>query len=106
LIELAKHTDFILQKKDIQKKKENLGEKISRPWFSSAKLWTKNYSKAEKMKKDDATEIQSSSKINCVLADEYFTRCPISKEVFETFWEDSEGEFMYRFSYLYSVLFD
>lgn len=31
-----------------------------------------------------------------VPADEYFTRCPVSKEVFETVWDQEEGEIMYR----------
>ena len=31
-----------------------------------------------------------------VPADENFTRCPVSKEAFETVWDDEEGAFMYR----------
>lgn len=31
-----------------------------------------------------------------VPADEHFTRCPISREVFEAFFDEEEGEFMYR----------
>lgn len=29
-------------------------------------------------------------------ADEFFPRCPVSKERFESFWDDEEGELMYR----------
>lgn len=29
-------------------------------------------------------------------ADEFFTRCPVSKERFESFWDDEEGELMFR----------
>jgi hypothetical protein len=36
------------------------------------------------------------NEIFVVPADEFFTRCPVSKEVFETVWDDEEGEFMYR----------
>ena len=31
-----------------------------------------------------------------VPADEHFTRCPVSREVFEAFFDEEEGEFMYR----------
>ena len=31
-----------------------------------------------------------------VPADEYFTRCPVSRETFECFWDDQEGEMLYR----------
>jgi hypothetical protein len=29
-------------------------------------------------------------------ADEHFTRCPVSREVFECVWDDAEGEMMFR----------
>lgn len=31
-----------------------------------------------------------------VLADEYFVRCPISKESFQKYWDNDERDFMYR----------
>lgn len=31
-----------------------------------------------------------------VPADEHFTRCPVSREVFECLWDEEEGEMMYR----------
>lgn len=35
-------------------------------------------------------------KVFVVPADDAFTRCPVSKEVFENFWDQEEGEFMFR----------
>ncbi len=31
-----------------------------------------------------------------VPADEHFPRCPVSKEMFETFFDEDEGEMMFR----------
>lgn len=31
-----------------------------------------------------------------VPADEHFTRCPVSREMFESIWDNDEGELMYR----------
>jgi hypothetical protein len=38
----------------------------------------------------------NTNEVFIVPADENFTRCPISKEAFESFWDDEEGELMYR----------
>jgi hypothetical protein len=47
-------------------------------------------SKSDSFAADDSTEEY------IVPADENFVRCPISKEAFEKFWDDKEGEYMYR----------
>ena len=47
---------------------------------------------------DDSAHIQveEDNDVYVVPFDEQFTRCPVSKEQFETFWDDEEGGLMFR----------
>lgn len=45
---------------------------------------------------DASAAVKDEEEEMVVVADDHFTRCPISKEVFETYWDDEEGDMMLR----------
>ena len=103
LSELVKHTDACLTKKDVQRKRDLSGEKVYRNWYSTAAQWVSDYNSlgvvaepADKTGKGATGQTQQSDEVFIVPADEHFTRCPVSKEVFETLWDADEGELMFR----------
>lgn len=109
LAELAKYTDEFLARKEMSHKKKSSGEKVHRQWYCTASQWVTDFQSLGVEQKNDGgsgpkgdtpnVEQSGSSgtdEIFIVPADEAFTRCPVSKEVFETVWDDDEGEFMYR----------
>jgi hypothetical protein len=119
LLELATHTDAFLARKDFYRKKESLGEKVFRTWYSTANQWCSDKTgrgAGGGMKDGDASggreggrsgvddrsagsrasTAAGSDEVFIVPADEYFVRCPVSKEVFESVWDEDEGEYMYR----------
>lgn len=111
--QLRKHSDILITAR-IEKKKQQLRGEVSserkcRQWYQTMQQWfgkdsnseldkeanndqEKSANKNTSLKKAD----QSAAEEYVVPADEFFIRCPISKEVFEKFWDDNEGEFMYR----------
>ena len=103
MTELAKHTDAYLARKDAIRKKEVSGEKVFRMWYCSGSQWVTDFN-ARGATDSTTSGVENSindseSKLNEVFivpADEYFVRCPISKEVFETVWDEDEGEYMYQ----------
>ncbi len=104
MAELAKYTDACLTKKDAIKKKESSGEKMFRSWYCTMQQWVSDFntlhashgSSTQLSEAKTSYEEPTVTEMFIVPADEHFTRCPISKEVFETFWDNDEGEFMYR----------
>lgn len=74
-----------------------------RKWYCKATDWISDFNALDNKEGDDNKLDSNSININqseveefIVPADELFTRCPISKEVFDTVWDEDEGEFMYR----------
>ena len=103
LVELVKHTDACLTKKETHRKQELASERVCRQWYCTVLQWMTDFSALVGGKnKGQALGVVppgSSSTVTeefVVPADEYFTRCPVSKEVFETVWDEDEGAFMYR----------
>lgn len=81
--------------------KENTGKKLEhRAWYSKYELWLddnivpKNAIALPEGSLD--TQQEEDNDIYVVPFDEQFTRCPVSKEQFETFWDDDEGGLMFR----------
>jgi hypothetical protein len=112
--ELMKFTDLKLESKKKEKELNANGEnKFYRQWFCSVKIWTSNIKLgtttglgASSMMKDKSTlssnssndstnTAKSSTKKFICTADDLFVRCPISKEAFETVWDQSRGELIY-----------
>jgi len=117
---LQEHTNaFLERKKVLKKKKESTNVRECREWYCSAAQWVSDFSRLQ-LGQDASTEggvtAGSSSaageggdvsgveqqppgqqqEVFIVPADEHFTRCPISREMFEAFFDEEEGEFMYR----------
>ena len=82
-------------------RKETIGERISRPWFCNINQWVSDFN-ALTIKSKDVMDRQTSldglddNEERILLADEYFPRCPVSKEVFEHIWDDEDSEIYYR----------
>ena len=69
-----------------------------RSWYVSVSLWSSEDpigSAGMKTKIANAEE-EEDNDVYVVPFDEHFTRCPVSKELFETFWDDEEGGLMFR----------
>jgi hypothetical protein len=111
MTELAKYTDESLTKKEASRKREISGEKVYRNWFATCVQWVSDFNalhgdhhtdhsllhtQAKSTKTSSVQGSEESKRVFVVPADDIFTRCPVSKEVFETFWDQEEGEFMFR----------
>ena len=112
--EIAKHIDEYLARKDITRKQEQMGERRSREWYCLSRQWITNFdantlasekkpAAADSGKGTRGASAQSGAGVDreeeeefIVPADEHFTRCPVCKEVFETVWDEEEGEMMSR----------
>ncbi len=85
--------------------------RYSRQWYWDADRWVSDSAasaKAGANAQDSSSGAGSSSSGQAaakpeddeeemvVLADENFPRCPVSNEVFMTFWDEEEGDIMYR----------
>lgn len=100
LAELVKHTDACLTKKEMLRRQEQLNERVCRQWYCTVTQWVTDFSALSQGTKNKGpvpgTVPGAQTEEFVVPADEHFTRCPISKEVFETTWDEDEGAFMYR----------
>ncbi len=112
--ELMKFTDLKLENKKKEKELNSNGEnRYYRQWYSSVHVWVSNLKLGattglgvSSMNKDrsnmnnintndnSSTTSASTKKYICT-ADDLFVRCPISKEAFETVWDQSRGELIY-----------
>lgn len=100
--ELTCHIDTYLERKMQLRKKEASGERDKREYYCTTRQWVTNFGAASAIvidskkgrESDGSSDDESGTYI--LPADENFTRCPVSREVFETFWDDEEGEMMYR----------
>ena len=104
MADLAKYTDMMIIKKAAAEKKTTDDH---RQWYCTKTQWITDFGNPSF---SGATGAASSSGAAAVAtapaagaaeefvvpADENFTRCPISKEAFETVWDGDEGTFMYR----------
>ncbi len=115
---LTQHTDKFIAHKKVLQKKGTVRE--YREWYCSTAQWITDFgalnvggssgagsggggamvSSGSALNSAAATQHASSSSADneeyVVPADEYFTRCPVSRETFECFWDDHEGEMLYR----------
>lgn len=114
LQQLRQHTDSILERKKLLKKKSDRKEPQNREWFCTLPQWITNFQSMVlgATSADAITSGQSggygsgiaaasavvgeAAEEFVIPADENFTRCPVSAEVFQTSWDDEEGEMMYR----------
>ena len=104
LQELVSHTDMALTRKETSKKKELGGEKNYRIWYEKASQWLLE-TPTENVNPQNASNIENANKglststtkeTYVVPADESFPRCVICKELFETVWDQDEGELYYN----------
>lgn len=101
---LQAHTDAYLERKKIlKKKKESSDSRERRGWYCTTSQWITDFNSlienSKGMNANSSGVLQNlldEEEEYIVPADEYFTRCPVSKELFESIWDDDEGDFMYR----------
>ena len=112
--ELMKFTDLKLESKKKEKELNTNGEsKYYRQWYCSVQVWASNLKLGattglgvSSISKDrgNMNNIHANDKTNTTsaatkkyicTADDLFVRCPISKEAFETVWDQSRGELIY-----------
>lgn len=118
--ELQAHTNRFLEQKKVQQKRKDqqitsLGSRQTRDLYCKLSQWITDFnalnggvnskrllSSGESASAGAVAAVGSSGSNSSsneefiIPADEFFPRCPISKERFETFWDDEEGELMYR----------
>jgi len=111
---LTQHTDKFIAHKKVLQKKGTVRE--YREWYCSTAQWITDFGalnvggssagsaggnisagNPSAMATQNAPSSSSTDSEEYVVpADEYFTRCPVSRETFECFWDDQEGEMLYR----------
>ena len=122
--ELKQHTDRFMERKKLLQKKKDVRE--YREWYCTANQWVTDFNalrgdlasvslSGSGTDAGQTTGGSSSGKASSgsggggggttgieqeeeyvLAADEHFTRCPVSREVFECIWDDEEGEMIYR----------
>ena len=106
MAELAKYADMMIVKKAAAEKKTTDDH---RQWYCTKTQWITDFGNPSFSGATGAAASSSGSAAAAVSAptaesteefvvpaDENFTRCPVSKEAFETVWDGDEGTFMYR----------
>lgn len=123
---LHEHTNaFLERKKLLKKKKESANVRECREWYCASSQWVTDFNRlllstdasssgldggdpSSSGGKGEAgshphlppaqqpPQLQQQQEEFIVPADEHFIRCPISREIFESFFDEDEGEFMYR----------
>eukprot|EP01038_Epipyxis_sp_PR26KG_P007574 gene7574-10318_t len=116
LLLLQKHTDEFLERKKLVRKRKENKEREFREYYCNSMQWVSNFNVLVDPNKENHDNYGKGASNNAmygqnnnknmnnndveeefiVPADENFTRCPISKEIFESFYDEDEGEFMYR----------
>ena len=125
LAELQRHTDLFLERKKVQLRQQQAQSKGAgavqryREWFCTAMQWISDFSLLSiEGDSSSGTAAQGGAALHpqnstggaqggggtgggeqeeyVVPADELFTRCPVSREVFQCTWDEEEGEMMYR----------
>eukprot|EP01034_Spumella_vulgaris_P027521 gene27521-34249_t len=114
-LELKQHTDEYLERKKGLQKKKDAQYREYREWYCSSAQWVSDFNalslsggnSASGVSGERESGVITSSASNApsalssgvefiVPADEHFPRCPVSKEMFETFFDEEEGEMMFR----------
>lgn len=120
---LKQHTDEYMERKKLLLKKKSISSREYRDWYCTSSQWitdfnalhtndmntivtttnTSSSSSISSSKDMNIDSINNKSLTNIiedveyiVPADEFFTRCPVSREIFECVWDTEEGEMMYR----------
>ncbi|RYH06678.1 hypothetical protein EON65_42575 [archaeon] len=103
LQELQDHTNKFLERKILASKKQGKEVREYRELYCTIMQWVTDFNELNKRKNNVGEESSTgANKENITTeefitpADENFPRCLVSKEKFETFWDDDEGELMYK----------
>jgi hypothetical protein len=105
-IELAAHLDALFARNRERTRVETMGKVVFRPPFCQLGAWVTDFNKLKVQTAEGGEEgaagagaaldgLQADEE-RVLLADEYFTRCPVSKEVFEDIWDYEDGDIYYR----------
>jgi hypothetical protein len=112
LSELKQHTDKHMEVKKLLLKRTAVRE--YRDWYCTSAQWVTDFSAlgltsgaasssssgagaSSTTTAQGKDVVQRDAEEEYILpADEHFTRCPVSREVFECVWDEEEGEMMYR----------
>lgn len=98
LAQLTQHTDKFLEKKKVLAKAGKQRE--YREWYCTIDQWVSDFNALNLKNKpveESKTVVPGETTEEFILpADENFVRCPFSNEAFEKFFDNTEGEFMYR----------
>jgi hypothetical protein len=90
--------DYLFKKSTNDKSEKRLEH---RAWYHTLSDWTNESASGLNKENIDTVNVtdvvvEDASDVYLVAFDEHFTRCPITKEQFETFWDDEEGGLMFR----------
>lgn len=112
-IELAQHLDVLFVKTKERSRKQASGERISRSWYCTKDQWVTDFNAFQAASHQQSDSNNSNTLPNgassgassqgldeneehIIIADEYFPRCPVSKEIFEHLWDEDDNEIYYR----------
>ena len=103
LADLVAHTDLRIRKKEQLRRKELEGARSCRQWMCLEAQWVSDFDALAAHSEQPVSSAVAADAADAALdpevsvpADENFTRCPVSREVFETQWDEDEGEFVYK----------
>ncbi len=102
--------DLYLTSKEAFRKRESNAEKVCRHWFVSLNEWLGRHYSNHLLDKSSSSSSNLGKKeqeqeVFVLPADEFFPRCPVSKEVFDTFWDEDGGVINYYYYYHLFLLF-
>jgi len=105
---LKQHTDEYMERKKLLQKRKSAATREYREWYCTSSQWTSDFNALLSVGATSGSGINKSAlaaigkassrtedEEYIVPADEFFTHCPVSREVFERLWDPEEGEFMF-----------
>jgi len=105
-VKLAEHLDLLYARNRERTRVEDMGERVFRPPFCQVSQWVTDFNKLQVQTGAEAEEAAVARQTSLdglqadeervLLADDFFPRCPVSKEVFEHIWDDEDGDIYYR----------
>lgn len=96
---MSRHLDQLFKRRAVEKAEKKGLE--HRPWYGTFHQWIAEGLRVSRSNINDdhlagEGKAEEDNDIYVVSFNENFVRCPISKEPFETFWDDEEGGLMFR----------
>jgi hypothetical protein len=94
---LARHLDYLFKKSSGERTEKRLEH---RSWYGTVNVWMEvggNVDNGDdRGDSSGGAALGEEEDVYVASFDEHFTRCPVSREMFETYWDDEEGGLMFR----------